>query len=86
MTNRLDPETGILNDIAFDSAHPELAAAIARQRAGRGGRPRDARRPVQRTVTVDSALEVIEAERERARKARDNSPLARLIPGFYRLP
>jgi hypothetical protein len=80
--NRLD-SNGVLNDysvsaierLAFDHAAPVTTPRGSRRPARPGSRP----------LTVDSALDVIEAERERARKARENSPLARLISGYYRL-
>lgn len=98
--SRLD-SNGILTDytvgqmerMAFDHGNPELAAAIARQHAGRGGRPRVTPRPgpprqVARstfTVTADTALRAAAELRDAANHARENSALGRLIPGYFRL-
>jgi hypothetical protein len=67
---------GMLLDMPFERAHPQLAMDSAQPRASR----RPARRET--TMTLDSALELIASERER----KGQSQLARLIPGYYRLP
>jgi hypothetical protein len=84
--NRLDAH-GVLNDTPFERAHPKLAMdhALPPRVA-----PKPERRPAQRqttfTVTTDTALRAAAEQRTAADHARETSSLARLIPGYYRLP
>lgn len=86
---KLDRSSGILFDHALGSIRSvgksgivfdELPAPLRRAQ----------RRPAERertlTVTVDCALRAAREQRTAADHARENSPLARLIPNYNRLP
>jgi hypothetical protein len=67
--NRLDP-SGVLHDMAFDRAHPQLARTSERTF----------------TVTTDCALRAAKEQRAAADHACEHSPIARAVPGYNRLP
>jgi hypothetical protein len=78
--NRLDPKTGILHDMAFDVAHPQLARRLRRRRFGR----RETTIPGIDAGAADTAT-VLRVAAEEAIVAREQQESATGIRGYGRL-
>jgi len=72
--NRLDA-TGVLWDMAFDTAHPRLA----------NDRAPDRRETTLATGTAVGLLRTLEDQRASEREMREHSEIARAVPHYFRL-
>ena len=77
--NRLDRK-GILHDMAFDQAHPQLARKLRSRRRDR----RETTIPGAQAHDAASFLRAADEQATVERETRENSVLGKL--GYYRLP
>jgi hypothetical protein len=75
--NRLDPNTGVMSDLAFDQAHPQLARRL---------QLRDRRETIIPGAHATDTATVLRAAADEATAIREQRDAATGIPGYGRLP